>query len=84
MRRMRSFTTPSRSYCGKCRCKMEELVIDGRLPVNASGGVVSTNSIGAPALNRVTDCALQIMGKAEGGHQVSKRVRMPWPTGGEG
>jgi acetyl-CoA C-acetyltransferase len=52
-----------------------ETEIDGRLPVNASGGVVSTNSIGTSALNRVTECALQIMGKAEGGHQVPKKVR---------
>jgi acetyl-CoA C-acetyltransferase len=51
-----------------------ELEIDGRCPVNASGGVVSTNAIGTSALNRVTECALQIMGKAEGGHQVPKEV----------
>ncbi|MDY6796003.1 MAG: hypothetical protein SWK76_12130 [Actinomycetota bacterium] len=51
-----------------------ELEIEGRLPTNASGGVVSTNSIGTSALNRVTEAALQIMGKAEGGHQVPKDV----------
>lgn len=50
-----------------------ELEINGRLPVNASGGVVSTNAIGTSALNRVTECALQIMGKA-GERQVEKEV----------
>ncbi len=50
-----------------------ELEMNGRLPVNASGGVVSTNAIGTSALNRVTECALQIMGQA-GEHQVEKEV----------
>lgn len=50
-----------------------ELEMNGRLPVNASGGVVSTNAIGTSAMNRVTECALQIMGKA-GEHQVEKEV----------
>lgn len=50
-----------------------ELEMNGRLPVNASGGVVSTNAIGTSALNRVTECALQILGKA-GEHQVEKDV----------
>jgi len=50
-----------------------ELEMSGRLPVNASGGVVSTNSIGTSAMNRVTECALQIMGRA-GEHQVEKEV----------
>ncbi len=50
-----------------------ELEINGRCPVNASGGVVSTNSIGTSALNRVTECALQIMGQA-GERQVEKEV----------
>jgi len=52
-----------------------ELEIDGRLPVNASGGVVSTNAIGTSALNRVTECALQIMGRA-GERQVEKEVHV--------
>jgi acetyl-CoA C-acetyltransferase len=50
-----------------------ELEMDGSCPVNASGGVVSTNAIGTSAMNRVTECALQIMGKA-GEHQVGKEV----------
>jgi len=36
----------------------------GRLPVNPSGGVTSTNPIGATAMIRVAEAALQIMGKA--------------------
>ncbi|OFW57398.1 MAG: hypothetical protein A2W01_07110 [Candidatus Solincola sediminis] len=50
-----------------------ELEINGRCPVNASGGVVSTNAIGTSAMNRVTECALQILGQA-GEHQVEKDV----------
>lgn len=37
---------------------------DGDLPVNCSGGVNSTNAIGASAMERVAEAALQIMGKA--------------------
>lgn len=47
--------------------------IDGDLPINASGGVISTNAIGATAMIRVGEAALQIMGKA-GEHQVPKKV----------
>lgn len=47
--------------------------IDGELPINASGGVISTNAIGATAMVRVGEAALQIMGKA-GEHQVPKKV----------
>jgi len=50
------------------------LAIDGDMPINPSGGVVSTNAIGASALVRVAEAALQIMGKAEGGHQVPRKV----------
>jgi len=38
--------------------------MDGELPVNPSGGVLSTNPIGASALIRVAEAALQVMGKA--------------------
>jgi acetyl-CoA C-acetyltransferase len=47
--------------------------LDGDLPVCPSGGVISTNAIGASAMERVAECALQIMGKA-GEHQVKKDV----------
>ncbi|MHA1731111.1 MAG: thiolase C-terminal domain-containing protein [Promethearchaeota archaeon] len=45
---------------------------NGELPVNCSGGVNSTNSIGASALERVAEAALQIQGRA--GNQVPKTV----------
>ena len=43
--------------------------MDGELPVNPSGGVLSTNPIGATALIRIAEAALQVMGKA-GDRQV--------------
>ncbi|MDD3717033.1 MAG: thiolase domain-containing protein [Actinomycetota bacterium] len=47
--------------------------LDGELPVCPSGGVISTNAIGASAMERVAECALQIMGKC-GERQVKKDV----------
>jgi acetyl-CoA C-acetyltransferase len=46
-----------------------ETEISGRLPVNPSGGVLSSNPIGASGLLRFAEAALQVMGKA-GAHQV--------------
>lgn len=46
--------------------------LNGELPVNCSGGVNSTNAIGASAMERPGESALQIMGKA--GNQVPKTV----------
>ena len=46
-----------------------ETAIGGRLPVNPSGGVLSSNPIGASGLLRFAESALQVMGKA-GAHQV--------------
>ncbi len=51
-----------------------ETDINGRLPISVSGGVNATNAIGSSALQRVLECALQIMGKA-GEHQVPKKVK---------
>jgi acetyl-CoA C-acetyltransferase len=48
--------------------------IDGELPLNPSGGVTSTNAIGASAMVRVGEAALQLMGLAEGGHQVQRKI----------
>ncbi len=48
--------------------------IDGELPLNPSGGVTSTNAIGASAMVRVGEAALQVMGLAEGGHQVQRKI----------
>jgi acetyl-CoA C-acetyltransferase len=44
-------------------------LIGGELPVNPSGGVLSTNAVGATALVRVAEAAMQVMGEA-GEHQV--------------
>ncbi|MGV0584242.1 thiolase domain-containing protein [Mycobacteroides chelonae] len=46
-----------------------ETAIGGRIPVNASGGVLSSNPIGASGLIRFAEAAIQVMGKA-GDHQV--------------
>ena len=43
--------------------------IGGKLPVNPSGGVLSSNPIGASGLLRFAEAALQVMGRA-GAHQV--------------
>ena len=42
---------------------------DGALPVNPSGGVLSTNPIGASGMIRFGEAALQVMGRA-GDHQI--------------
>lgn len=44
-------------------------LMEGELPVNPSGGVLSTNPVGATALIRVAEAALQIMDEA-GEHQI--------------
>jgi acetyl-CoA C-acetyltransferase len=46
-----------------------ETEIGGSLPINPSGGVLSSNPIGASGLLRFAESALQVMGKA-GAHQV--------------
>ncbi len=43
--------------------------MDGDLPVNASGGVLSTNPIGASGMLRFAESALQVRGQA-GEHQI--------------
>lgn len=54
--------------------------MDGELPVNPSGGVMSSNAIGATALIRVGEAAIQVMGKA-GTRQVPKDVNFAFATG---
>lgn len=44
-------------------------LLGGELPVNPSGGVLSTNAVGATALVRVAEAAMQVMDEA-GEHQV--------------
>lgn len=46
-----------------------ETQIGGRIPVNMSGGVLSSNPIGASGMLRFGEAALQVMGEA-GEHQV--------------
>ena len=54
--------------------------MDGELPVNPSGGVMSSNPIGATGLIRVGEAAWQIMRKA-GPRQVKKDVNLALTTG---
>ena len=49
-----------------------DTAIDGTFPINPSGGVVSTNPIGATGMIRLAEAALQIRGDA-GEHQVTKK-----------
>jgi len=56
------------------------IALDGAFPVNPSGGVIATNPIGATAMIRVGEAALQIMGAA-GDHQVKKSVRQALASG---
>jgi acetyl-CoA C-acetyltransferase len=46
-----------------------ETAIGGKLPINMSGGVLSSNPIGASGMLRFAEAALQVMGEA-GEHQV--------------
>ena len=54
----------------------------GNLPVNPSGGVLSTNCIGATALLRVGEVAHQIMGKADKRQVPGVRLAMATGFGG--
>ncbi len=58
----------------------DEIAIDGRIPVNPSGGVMASNPIGATALVRVAEAAMQIRGTA-GDHQVPKPVNLALASG---
>ncbi|MCF8569969.1 thiolase domain-containing protein [Gordonia sp. HY002] len=56
-------------YSGWKLTEAGETAIGGRLPVNASGGVLSSNPIGASGMIRCAEAAIQVMGKG-GAHQV--------------
>ncbi len=58
----------------------KEIMIDGSMPVNPSGGVIGSNPIGATALVRVAEAALQVRGNA-GKHQVPKPVNHALASG---
>jgi len=51
----------------------------GQLPINPSGGVLSCNAIGATGLQRVAECAVQIMGK--GGDRQVPGARLALASG---
>ncbi|MEK6655283.1 MAG: hypothetical protein AABY92_09075, partial [Thermodesulfobacteriota bacterium] len=57
-----------------------EFDLDGKLPINPSGGVIASNPIGATAMLRTAEAALQIRGDA-GGHQIKKEVRHALASG---
>ena len=58
----------------------DEIALNGAFPVNPSGGVIASNPIGATALVRVAEAAMQIRGTA-GEHQVPKTVRRALASG---
>jgi len=58
----------------------DAIALDGEIPVNTSGGVQASNPIGATALVRVAEAAMQVRGTA-GDHQVPKPVRRALATG---
>lgn len=58
----------------------DEITMSGKFPINPSGGVIASNPIGATAMVRVGEAALQVMGKA-GGHQVPGNVNMALASG---
>ena len=51
-----------------------EFDLDGKLPINPSGGVTASNPIGATAMLRPAEAALQIRGDA-GPQQIKKSVK---------
>ncbi len=58
----------------------DEIAIGGKLPINPSGGVIGSNPIGATAMVRVAEAAMQIMGTA-GEHQVPGEVKQALASG---
>ncbi|MFC1822185.1 thiolase family protein [Thermodesulfobacteriota bacterium] len=56
--------------------------MDGELPINPSGGVISTNCIGATGLLRVAEIALQLMGRAEKRQVPDAKVGLATGFGG--
>lgn len=55
--------------CGWRAVEAGETALNGSLPINASGGVLSSNPIGASGMIRFAEAALQVRGAA-GAHQV--------------
>jgi acetyl-CoA C-acetyltransferase len=59
-----------------------ETAIGGRLPVNASGGVLSSNPIGASGMLRFSEAAKQVMGRADKYQVDGARVALGHAYGG--
>lgn len=57
-----------------------DITIEGSFPINPSGGVTSTNPIGATALLRPLEAVLQVRGDA-GEHQVPREVKKALASG---
>ena len=58
----------------------DEICIEGAFPLNPSGGVQASNPIGATALVRVAEAAMQIR-RVAGTHQVPKPVNLALASG---
>ncbi len=58
----------------------KEIMIGGKIPVNPSGGVIASNPIGATALVRIAEAALQVRGDA-GKHQIPTPVNHALASG---
>jgi acetyl-CoA C-acetyltransferase len=58
----------------------KEIMIGGKMPINPSGGVIGSNPIGATALVRAAEAALQIRGDA-GAHQIPTPVNHALASG---
>ncbi|HXG30501.1 MAG TPA: thiolase family protein, partial [Thermodesulfobacteriota bacterium] len=56
--------------------------MDGKIPVNPSGGVLAANPISATALARVAEAALQVMGRAEERQVTKARTAVATGEGG--
>jgi len=58
----------------------DEIGQDGKIAINPSGGVMASNPIGATALVRVAEAAMQVRGTA-GDHQVPGPVGLALASG---
>ena len=58
----------------------DAIALDGDFPLNPSGGVQASNPIGATALVRVAEAAMQVRGTA-GAHQVKHEVKRALASG---
>ena len=67
----RRTTSPTSARAGRWSSR-GETALDGSFPVNMSGGVLSSNPIGASGLLRFAEAAMQVRGTA-GEHQVDGR-----------